>query len=74
MSNLSFYSLTISGAFRVSVLQKEDWKGLVDLVTNAKQFVSSVQDVARRLADYTKFRKMSEASGKCLECLGVIVL
>jgi len=46
----------------MSVLQKEDWKGVVDLVTNAKQFVSSVQDVARRLADYTKFRKMSETS------------
>lgn len=52
----------------MSVLQKEDWKGILDLVTNAKQFVSSVQDVARRLSDYTKFRKMSETSGKFLEC------
>ncbi|ONK79484.1 uncharacterized protein A4U43_C01F6830 [Asparagus officinalis] len=46
----------------MSVLQKEDWKGILDLVTNAKQFVSSVQDVARRLSDYTKFRKMSATS------------
>lgn len=40
----------------VSVLQKEDWRGVVDLFTNAKQVVSSVQDVARRLADYAKLR------------------
>ncbi|KAG8370776.1 hypothetical protein BUALT_Bualt13G0018700 [Buddleja alternifolia] len=38
-----------------SALRREDWKGVVDLVTNAKQVVSSVQDVARKLADYAKF-------------------
>ncbi|XP_075100795.1 uncharacterized protein LOC142176634 isoform X2 [Nicotiana tabacum] len=38
----------------VSVLQKEDWRGVIDLFTNAKQVVSSVQDVAWKLADYTK--------------------
>ncbi|KAK4441598.1 Sn1-specific diacylglycerol lipase beta [Sesamum alatum] len=40
----------------VSVLSREDWKGVIDLVTNAKQVVSSVQDVARKLAEYAKFR------------------
>ncbi|KAL6502899.1 hypothetical protein OROHE_024067 [Orobanche hederae] len=39
-----------------SVFSREDWKGVIDLVTNAKQVVSSVQDVARRLAEYAKFR------------------
>jgi len=58
----------------MSVLQKEDWKGIVDLVTNAKQFVYSVQDVARRVADYTKFRKLSEVSGKSLDCHCAIML
>ncbi|KAJ6842659.1 sn1-specific diacylglycerol lipase beta isoform X4 [Iris pallida] len=46
----------------MSVLEKEDWKGFVDLVTNAKNVVSSVQDVARKLADYTKFNKTSHSS------------
>ncbi|KAG4396906.1 hypothetical protein AAZX31_10G033500 [Glycine max] len=41
----------------MSVIEKEDWKSVTDLVTNAKQFVSSVQDVARRLADYANFRR-----------------
>ncbi|XP_030499949.2 uncharacterized protein LOC115715249 isoform X1 [Cannabis sativa] len=38
-----------------SVVEKEDWRSLIDLVANAKQVVSSVQDVARKLADYAKF-------------------
>lgn len=38
-----------------TILEKEDWRSVLDLVTNAKQVVSSVQDVARKLADYTKF-------------------
>ncbi|KAL0437378.1 UNVERIFIED_CONTAM: hypothetical protein Sradi_0445700 [Sesamum radiatum] len=46
----------------VSVLSREDWKGLIDLVTNAKQVVSSVQDVARKLADYAKFRGQTKHS------------
>ncbi|KAK4408135.1 Sn1-specific diacylglycerol lipase beta [Sesamum angolense] len=47
----------------VSVLSREDWKGVIDLVTNAKQVVSSVQDVARKLADYAKFRGQTKHSG-----------
>lgn len=47
----------------MSVLQKEDWRGVVDLFTNAKQVVSSVQDVARRLADYAKLRSQTKHSG-----------
>ncbi|CAL5206915.1 unnamed protein product [Lathyrus oleraceus] len=39
-----------------SVIEKEDWKRFLDLVTNAKQAVSSVQDVAHKLADYANFR------------------
>ncbi|KAL0458287.1 UNVERIFIED_CONTAM: Sn1-specific diacylglycerol lipase beta [Sesamum latifolium] len=46
----------------VSVLSREDWKGLIDLVSNAKQVVSSVQDVARKLADYAKFRGQTKHS------------
>ncbi|KAK4720246.1 hypothetical protein R3W88_018584 [Solanum pinnatisectum] len=46
----------------VSVLQKEDWRGVVDLFTNAKQVVSSVQDVARRLADYATLRGQTKHS------------
>ncbi|KAJ0963601.1 hypothetical protein J5N97_028723 [Dioscorea zingiberensis] len=44
----------------MSVLEKEDWKRMVDLVTNAKQVVTSVQDVTRKLADYA--RNISNAS------------
>uniref|UniRef100_A0A166HAY7 Fungal lipase-type domain-containing protein n=1 Tax=Daucus carota subsp. sativus TaxID=79200 RepID=A0A166HAY7_DAUCS len=39
---------------RMGVLEKEDWRSVTDLVTNAKQVVTSVQDVARKLADYAK--------------------
>lgn len=45
----------------MSVLEKDDWKRIVDLVTNAKQVVSSVQEVARKLADYAA--NISNASG-----------
>nr|XP_043609981.1 uncharacterized protein LOC122581770 [Erigeron canadensis] len=38
-----------------TIFEKEDWRSVVDLVTNAKQVVSSVQDAARKLVDYTKF-------------------
>jgi hypothetical protein len=48
----------------MSVVEKEDWKNVIDLVTNAKQVVSSVQDVARKLADYAKFRNTKTSSGK----------
>ncbi|KAK7277529.1 hypothetical protein RJT34_22543 [Clitoria ternatea] len=41
----------------MSVIEKEDWKSVSDLVTNAKQVVSSAQDVARKLADYANFRR-----------------
>ncbi|KAL5701979.1 hypothetical protein ACHQM5_027255 [Ranunculus cassubicifolius] len=40
----------------MSVLEKEDWRSLLDVVTNAKQVVSSVQDTARKLADYANFK------------------
>ncbi|XP_048137183.1 uncharacterized protein LOC115727500 isoform X2 [Rhodamnia argentea] len=43
-----------------STIEKEDWKSIIDLVSNAKQVVSSVQDVARKLADYAKFRTNKE--------------
>ncbi|URE22909.1 Lipase (class 3) [Musa troglodytarum] len=46
----------------MSILGKEDWKGIVDLVTNAKQVVSSVQDVARKVAYFAKLRNTSNSS------------
>ncbi|GJN34722.1 hypothetical protein PR202_gb23413 [Eleusine coracana subsp. coracana] len=46
----------------VSVLEKEDWKHIVDIVTNAKLVVSSIQDVARKLGDYAKFVTVSSGS------------
>ncbi|KAF8401857.1 hypothetical protein HHK36_012804 [Tetracentron sinense] len=46
----------------MSVIEKEDWKNVIDLVTNAKQVVSSVQDVARKLADYAKFSSNTNTS------------
>uniref|UniRef100_A0A2P2J7P5 Fungal lipase-type domain-containing protein n=3 Tax=Rhizophora mucronata TaxID=61149 RepID=A0A2P2J7P5_RHIMU len=42
----------------MSLIEKEDWKSVMGLVTNAKQVVSSVQDVAHKLADYAKFRSV----------------
>ncbi|KAK9282229.1 hypothetical protein L1049_005143 [Liquidambar formosana] len=44
------------------VLQKEDWKSVIDLVTNAKQVMSSVQDVAWKVAHYAKFRSKTKFS------------
>uniref|UniRef100_A0A7N2MSD5 Fungal lipase-type domain-containing protein n=1 Tax=Quercus lobata TaxID=97700 RepID=A0A7N2MSD5_QUELO len=46
----------------MSVIEKEDWKNVIGLVTNAKQVVSSVQDVAQKLADYAKFRNNDTSS------------
>ncbi|XP_009354926.2 uncharacterized protein LOC103946032 isoform X1 [Pyrus x bretschneideri] len=46
----------------MSVIEKEDWKSVIDLVTNAKQVVSSVQDVARKLSDYAKFGSSKHSS------------
>ncbi|KAG2719098.1 hypothetical protein I3843_03G244200 [Carya illinoinensis] len=46
----------------MSVIEKEDWKNVINLVTNAKQVVSSVQDVARKLADYADFRNKTTYS------------
>ncbi|XP_020682856.1 uncharacterized protein LOC110099891 [Dendrobium catenatum] len=47
----------------MTILEMEDWKGIAELVTNAKHVVSSVQDVARKLAAYAaKFRKVSNSS------------
>lgn len=48
----------------MKVLEKEDWKNVVGLVTNAKHFVTSVQDVAKKLADYAQFRGETKVSGK----------
>lgn len=48
---------------RAKVLEKEDWKHIVDIVTNAKLVVTSIQDVANKLADYAKV-VTSSTSGK----------
>ncbi|KAK3031652.1 LOW QUALITY PROTEIN: hypothetical protein RJ639_035020 [Escallonia herrerae] len=45
-----------------SIFEKRDWGSVVDLVTNAKQVASSVQGVARKLADYAKFRSQTKFS------------
>jgi len=47
----------------MSVLEKEDWKSVVEFLTNAKQVVTSVQDVARKVAEYAKFRNGTNPSG-----------
>ncbi|MCL7050712.1 hypothetical protein MKW94_024453 [Papaver nudicaule] len=44
------------------ILEKEDWKSVVDMVANAKQVVSSVQDVARKLADFASFGSKADSS------------
>ncbi|XP_020524600.1 uncharacterized protein LOC18422810 isoform X2 [Amborella trichopoda] len=46
----------------MTILEKEDWRSVVDLVTNAKQVVSSVQDVARKCAEYATFSKKRSSS------------
>ncbi|XP_010506071.1 PREDICTED: sn1-specific diacylglycerol lipase beta-like [Camelina sativa] len=43
-----------------SVIEKEEWKSVLDLVTNAKQVVTSVQDVARKVSDYANFGNKKE--------------
>uniref|UniRef100_A0A2C9UT48 Fungal lipase-type domain-containing protein n=1 Tax=Manihot esculenta TaxID=3983 RepID=A0A2C9UT48_MANES len=48
----------------MSVIEKEDWKSVIGLVTNAKHVVSSVQDVAWKLADYAKLRSSKNSPGK----------
>lgn len=58
----------------MTILEKEDLKGIIDIVTNAKLFVSSVQDVARKFADYAKFRNASDTSSKFGKFHAVIVL
>ncbi|KAF6153234.1 hypothetical protein GIB67_036580 [Kingdonia uniflora] len=61
-----YYSSGDSGGgttqLKMAVLEKEDWKSVVDMVANAKQVVSSVQDVARKLADYANFTSKTDAS------------
>ena len=49
---------------RRAVLEKEDWRSIIGLVTNAKQVMNSVQDVAGKLADYAKFRSVTDSSGE----------
>lgn len=61
----NFYSLYF---YRMSLAEKEDWKNVIDLVTNAKQVVSSVQDVAWKLADYAKFRNQKTSGKLSLNC------
>ncbi|XP_050366736.1 uncharacterized protein LOC126785168 [Argentina anserina] len=46
----------------MSVIEKEDWRSVIELVTNAKQVVSSVQDVAAKLADFAKFKTNKDSS------------
>ncbi|KAG6783825.1 hypothetical protein POTOM_009500 [Populus tomentosa] len=45
------------------VVEKEDWKSVIGLVTNAKQVISSVQDVAQKLVDYARFGSKKNSSG-----------
>ena len=58
----------------MTVLGKEDWRSVIGLVTNAKQVVSSVQDVARKPADYAKLRGQTNVSGKASRFPAVTVL
>ncbi|KAJ3693085.1 hypothetical protein LUZ60_012180 [Juncus effusus] len=43
----------------MTILEKEDWKAVIDIVTNAKLVVSSIQDVARKLSEIAKFKDIS---------------
>lgn len=52
-------------SFRMTILEKEDWKGVVDIVTNAKLVVSSIQDVAHKLADYASISSTNTSKLKC---------
>ena len=38
----------------MTVLEKEDWRSVIGLVTNAKQVVTPVQDVGSKVAGYAK--------------------
>lgn len=49
---------------RTSIIEMADWKSIIELVSNAKQVVYSVQDVARKLADYAKFSTNKEYLGE----------
>ncbi|XVF71969.1 hypothetical protein PTKIN_Ptkin12aG0082900 [Pterospermum kingtungense] len=57
-----------------SVVEKADWKSVVDFVTNAKLVVSSVQDVARKLADYAQFKSKRESSDNAIKSESTSVL
>ncbi|GAB4830508.1 hypothetical protein Ancab_020219 [Ancistrocladus abbreviatus] len=46
----------------MTVLEKGDWKRVVELVTNAKQVMSTVLDVARKVADYAKLQSSTNSS------------
>lgn len=61
-STISLFTTMICKS-RTSVIEKEEWKSLIDLVTNAKQVVSSVQDVARKVSEYAKFGNKEEFPG-----------
>lgn len=54
-------SMFLLSFFRRNVLEKQDWKSIVEWVGNAKQVVSLVQDVARNLSDYANFTKISDS-------------
>ena len=49
LSNLFIYFF-----LRMTVLEKEDWRSVIGLVTNAKQVVTPVQDVGSKVAGYAK--------------------
>lgn len=48
------------------MIEEQDWKNIYGLLTNAKQVVTSVQDVARKLGDYAKFTSKKGPSGKLI--------
>jgi hypothetical protein len=48
----------------MTILEREDWKGVVDIVTNAKLVVSSIQDVAHKLADYASISSTNSSKLK----------
>lgn len=57
----------------MSVIEKEDWRSLAELVTNAKQVMSSVQDAARKVADFANFRSSTSFPGEPFLCLDFLV-
>lgn len=57
---------------RASVLEKEDWNLAASLLTNVKQFATTVQDGARKLADYANVRVQSRISGMFSSIKGVL--